>query len=121
MAPNITTPPKSQVIITLSNVTFTCAAVANPQAVIQWELHGNVLSNHSDSHGIKILIVQQKMGDCRIIDPPSDCEVSSTLEIFNIQPADSGEYTCNASNVAGISTKSAVLTVTGTIVASTLQ
>ena len=103
----------SQVIQAANNVTFTCAANANPRALIQWIFNGNVLRNMSDTDGTKYLITNETEGNCAITDPPSQCETSSTLEIFNTQPSDSGEYTCNASNVAGASIESAELTING--------
>ena len=109
----ITTQPISQVSQATSNVTFTCAAIANPRALIQWIFNGNVLRNMSDTDGTKYLITNETEGNCAITDPPSQCETSSTLEIFNTQPSDSGEYTCNASNVAGASIESAELIITG--------
>ena len=113
MEPVITTPPVSQKYETLNNVTFACIAVGNPRPVIQWELNRNMLNNRSDSDGIKILIIQTTMGNCIISDPPSHCETSSLLKIFNLQFSDSGEYTCNASNNVGTITQSAMLTALG--------
>ena len=111
--PIITTQPMPQVSQETNNVTFTCAANANPRALIQWIFNGNVLRNILDTVGTKYLITNGTEGNCAITDPPSQCETSSTLQIFNIQPADSGEYTCNASNAAGASIESAELIITG--------
>ena len=113
--PIITTQPISQFSQVTNSVTFTCAADANPQALIQWIFNGNVLRSMSDIDGTRYLITNETEGNCAISDPFSQCETSSTLEIFNIQPADSGEYTCNASNVVGVSAVSAELTITGNI------
>ena len=115
MAPVITTPPVSQQNRTLNNVTFACTVIGNPRPMIQWKLNENMLNNRSDSDGIKILIIQTTMGNCVILDPPSHCETSSTLTIFNVQFSDSGEYTCNANNNAGTVTRSATLNVIGMI------
>ena len=41
--PTITTQPMFQVSQATNNVTFTCAANANPRALIQWIFNGNVL------------------------------------------------------------------------------
>ena len=112
MTPIITTSPVDQVKKATTNVTFTCTITGNPQAVVQWSFNENVLSNRSDIDLIKISIIQEAMEDCTIT---SGCEISSTLDIFNVQPADSGEYMCNASNAAGFSAESAELTVIGKI------
>ena len=111
--PNITTQPISQVIKATNSVTFTCVANGNPRPLIQWIFNGNVLRNMSDINETKYLITNETEGNCTITDSPNQCETSSTLEIFNTQPADSGEYTCNASNAAGASIGSAELTIIG--------
>ena len=102
----------SQVRKIATNVTFTCVANAHPQAVIQWRFNGNVLRNTSDSDGSRYYKTNETKGNCVVTDPPNLCEISSTLEIVNTQLADSGIYTCNASNAAGADTVSANLTVT---------
>ena len=111
--PVVTTPPMSQVSKAMTNVTFTCVANANPRAIIQWSFNGNVLRSMSDIDGSRYYITNEIEGNCSVTDPPSQCETSSTLEIVNTQLADSGEYTCNASNAGGADTVSANLTVTG--------
>ena len=68
-----------------------------------------------DTDGTRYLITNETEGNCAISDLSNQCETSSTLEIFNIQPADNGEYTCNAINAVGASTVSAELTITGNI------
>ena len=109
--PVTTIHPMSQVSTATANVTFTCVANANPQAIIQWSFNGSVLRNTSDIDGSRYYITNEIEGNCSVTDPPSQCETSSTLEIVNTQLADSGEYTCNASNAAGADTISANLTV----------
>ena len=52
-------------------------------------------------------------GDCIITEPPSDCVITSILDINNIVPNDSGEYVCTAINAAGSDTASGSLTVHG--------
>ena len=113
MKPIITTQPLSQVSQATNNVTVTCIVIANPRALIQWIFNGSVLRNISDTDGTKYLITNETEGNCTITDPPNQCETSSTLEIFNVQPADSGEYICDASNAAGASVESAELTIIG--------
>ena len=108
----------SQVSKTTTNVTFTCVANANPRAVIKWSFNGNVLRNISDTDGSRYYITTGAEGNCLVTHPPSQCETSSTLEIVNTQLADSGEYTCNASNAAGATIVSANLTVTSKFIIS---
>ena len=61
----------------------------------------------------KFLISDAREGDCIITDPPSDCVITSTLDINDVVPNDSGEYVCTAINDAGNDTESASLTVHG--------
>ena len=110
--PVITTKPMSQSSKATNNVTFTCAANAIPRAIIQWKFNGNILKSIDVT---KYLITNKTEGNCAITDPPSQCETSSTLGIFTTQPADSGEYTCDASNEKGTSTITAELTIIGKI------
>ena len=110
--PIATIHPMSQVSKIATNVTFTCVANANPRAVIQWSFNGNMLRNISDTDGSRYYITNETEGNCLVTDHPSQCETSSTLEIVNTELADSGIYTCNASNAAGADTVSANLTVT---------
>ena len=61
----------------------------------------------------KFFISDVREGDCIITDPPSDCVITSTLDINDIVPNDSGEYVCTAINAAGNDTASVSLTVYG--------
>ena len=116
--PVVTIYPMYQVSKITTNVTFTCVANANPRAVIKWSFNGNVLRIMSDTDGNRYYITNETEGNCSATDFPSQCETSSTLEIVNTQLADSGEYTCNASNAAGATIVSANLTVTSKFIIS---
>ena len=61
----------------------------------------------------KFFISYSIEGDCIITEPPSDCVITSTLDINDIVPNDSGEYVCTAINAAGSDTASGSLTVHG--------
>ena len=113
VAPNITMPPLTQTVKSSTNVTFICDANAKPRATIQWVKSGNVLSNTTT-----IRISSMTMGNCTIVDPPEQCVISSTLQIFSTQSSDSGVYTCNATNEAGYLEKNATLSVVGMYVAT---
>ena len=52
-------------------------------------------------------------GDCIITNPPSECVITSILDIADNVPNDSGEYVCTAINDAGNNAASASLTVNG--------
>ena len=51
--------------------------------------------------------------DCIITDPPSDCVITSTLDIYDVVSNDSGVYVCTAINAAGSNTTPVSLTVHG--------
>ena len=61
----------------------------------------------------KFFISYVRNGDCIITDPPSDCVITSTLDINNIVSNDSGDYVCTAINDADSNTTSVSLTVHG--------
>ena len=61
----------------------------------------------------KFFISDVREGDCIITDPPSDCVITSILDINNNVPNDGGEYVCTAINAAGNDTASVSLTVHG--------
>ena len=61
----------------------------------------------------RLFISYSTEGDCIITDPPSDCVITSTLNINDIVPNDSGEYVCTAINAAGNDTVSVSLTIYG--------
>ena len=109
VVPVITTPPINLTIVTHDSATFNCTATAKPRAIIQWTRNGIVLN---DVLG-KFMISDTREGDCIITDPPSDCVITSTLDINDVVPNDSGEYVCTAINAAGSDTASVSLTVHG--------
>ena len=61
----------------------------------------------------KFTITDTTEGDCIISDPPNDCVITSTLDIADNVPNDSGEYVCTAINDAGNDTASISLIVNG--------
>ena len=109
VVPVITTPPINLTVVSPDIATFNCTATAKPQAVILWTGNGIVLN---DAMG-KFFISDTREGDCIITIPPSDCVITSTLDINDVVPNDSGEYVCTAINAAGSDTASALLTVHG--------
>jgi len=112
--PVITEPPESITVEFGANVNFSCNAAAKPRAVIMWIKNKTVLSNNSLSGGgARVIITNNPSGNCTVTDLPSHCTSSSTLKLFNSVPADSGEYICVATNVAGNDIYTANLVVDG--------
>ena len=72
-----------------------------------------ISSNSLSDRGVPVIITNSIMGNCTITDPPSQCVSSSTLQISNTRAVDSGEYTCVATNVAGMDDGTAQLIVNG--------
>jgi len=83
-----------------------CSATGYPQPVIYWMREG---SNISTTNKYEIASKAQQ-GDCLIF---AGCETSLRLNILNTEPVDSGQYTCVASNSAGIDTRVIELTTNG--------
>ena len=109
VVPVITTPPTNLTVISPDSARFSCTATAKPRAVIQWTRNRIVLNGTLG----KSTISYSTEGDCIITEPPSDCVITSTLDINDIVPNDSGEYVCTAINAAGSDTASGSLTVYG--------
>lgn len=78
-----------------STAEFTCSAVARPQHTTEW-LKDNVQLSNSSKYQITGLGTP-----------------NSTLNIFNLSLADSGNYTCIANNVHGNASTSDELFVQG--------
>ena len=112
VAPVVTITSMNQTVVSPNTVMFNCSATAKPRAEIQWMRGGMVLSDTVDN-STKITIDYDPQGDCIITRPPSECVLTSTLEITDTIPDDAGEYVCNATNPAGSDEEIALLTVYG--------
>ena len=95
-------------MVSPDGATFNCTATSKPRAIIQWISNDGMGLN--DMLG-KFTINNTVEGDCIITNPPSECVITSILEIANSVPNDDGEYVCTAVNAAGDDTASALLTV----------
>ena len=110
VVPVITVPPTDPTVVSPDSATFSCTATAKPRAVIQWTINdGMVLTGTMG----KFTITDTTEGDCIITSPPSECVITSILDIADNVPNDSGEYVCTAINDAGNNTASVSLTVNG--------
>jgi len=109
VAPVFTVIPINQTVVSPNTVMFNCSATAKPRAEIQWMRDGMVLSDNST----KITINYEEQGDCIITRPPSECVLTSTLEITETIPDDAGEYVCYATNPVGSVLETASLIVNG--------
>ena len=88
--PEITTHPKSRVIIEGSDIVLTCNATGNPTPLISWTIDGFVISSSGD--------------------PRINFEAGNKiLNIRNVSRADEGEYRCVASNYLGDACSNATL------------
>lgn len=101
----IVDPPKSQVVLAGSQVSFTCNATADTSELghlkIEWKKNGEAFKfNSNDSWSI--------------------VDGGRRLIIKKIEVKDSGQYTCTASTRLDSDTVTAVLTVKGTVIQSLL-
>ena len=110
VAPVITVPPTDLTVVSPNSVTFNCTATAKPRAVIQWTINNGMALTGTMG---KYTITDTTEGDCIISNPPSECVITSILDIADNIPNDSGEYVCTAINDAGNDTASASLIVYG--------
>lgn len=104
-------PSMSQTIISPNTAIFNCTASAKPRATIWWIQNGMVLRDNTP----RITMTNFTQGDCNITSPPSECMLTSVLEITNTISADTGELLCNASNSAGSDIEAISLLVNGMI------
>ena len=112
VAPVVTITPMNQTVVSLNTAMFNCSATAKPRAEIQWMRDGMVLGDTVDN-STKITIDYDTQGDCNITRPPSECALTSTLEITETIPNDDGEYVCSSTNPVGSDVGTALLTVHG--------
>ena len=110
VVPVITVPPTNLTVVSPDSATLNCTAIAKPRAVIQWTINNGMVLTGTMG---KFTITDTTEGDCIISNPPSECVITSILDIADTIPNDSGEYVCTAINDAGNDTASASLTVYG--------
>ena len=92
-------------VVQPQNASFACLATARPRPVITWSRRvssGDVQLLENDS--VNYAISEEEFGDR---------ERMSILIVISTEPADAGEYTCEASNVVDIANSSEYLTVHG--------
>ncbi len=89
VAPSITTPPISEVVMAGSDVSFSVGASGTTPFTYEWEHDGTKLSNSGEFSGT----------------------TTATLNINNAQSKDAGSYTVVVSNSKGSASVSATLTV----------
>ena len=82
-----------------ANVTLSCVISGEPVPIITWYYQQNLITDSTD---YSIITTTNINGS-----------VSSQLTIINITPNDSGQYTCNASNVIGYITTNGMITIYG--------
>ena len=84
---------------------------ASPIATIKWITNGTELVNTSINGRTKIAIKNSTKGSCiatkgdcttnELCKPSEFCETSSTLEVYDAEPADSGVYICDVTSEEG--------------------
>ena len=111
--PKITDTSTNQTVISTNTAVFYCSATAKPVASIRWLRDGSALNRP------QINVTYSTDGkDCNDDNPNNQCTSYSVLQLFNTQPADSGQYVCSASNTYGsnLHSRSVSLTIQGKII-----
>ena len=102
-APNITIFPTNIDVLMDSNASLTCGATSEPTHTVQWLKGGEEIGND----GIKYTISQ--------MDGVEEREKVSVLTILYASMSDTGDYTCNVSNVHGSQSHTTNVEVQGEI------
>lgn len=100
VAPNITDSPDSQIVLENERAVLTCVAEGRPPPIITWFQGYSAV----EQNNVIISIVTVRRGARQSV---------SNLTIVSSVPRDADEYTCNATNIAGIDTQTAILTIHG--------
>ena len=77
-------------------VTFKCSATGIPAPTITWLSDGMILNNSRVTIRMTNVVSYSRSSDGQTV-----WRVTRTLELANTVDADSGTYTCNATNSAG--------------------
>ena len=94
-------------MIVNNTAVFRCIATDKPVVDITWLRNGSVLHRPR----LQTNITYDK--NCSDDNSNNQCVLCSTLQLFNTQPADSGQYVCNVSNELFSSAQPVYLTVLG--------
>ena len=114
VAPEIIIPPVNTTVINGSVAVLNCTVVGDPLPSISWSVSGvNISSLLSNS--LIIPFDQQGRINDMIVDNIviNDTTIYSSLELNEATSYIAGDYTCRASNILGVITTTATLTVHG--------
>ena len=114
--PKITGASPEQTVISTNTAVFHCNATAKPVASIRWLRDGSILNRPDINTTYSI-----DGKDCNDDNPNNLCASYSVLQLFNTQPADSGQYLCNVNNEYYSDSRSVNLIVQGKHYVSTLD
>ena len=103
VAPSITTPPMDVLVIFPDTAVLTCEADGVPTPTITWWRYDTTLTEVTDA--MKNVTIDVTTSDSRT--------VMSTLTFTNTQPVLAAQYQCTASNLLGVASENATLTVNG--------
>ena len=103
VAPSITTPPVDVIVTSPETAVFICEADGIPTPYITWWRYDTTLTEVTDA-------MENVTIDVTTSDPRT---VMSTLTFTNTQPILAAQYKCTASNLLGMASENATLTVNG--------
>ena len=114
VAPEIIIPPFNTIVINGSVTVLNCTAVGDPLPYINWFISGVNISSLL-SNGLIIPFDQQGRINDMIVDNTviNDTTLYSSLEFMETTLFITGDYTCRASNILGVVSTTATLTVHG--------
>ena len=102
--------PNPSTVIQPETANFTCIAIGIPAPNFQWSrrdgMNSSLLSNSTEY---------------RISDATLDMMTTSNLNITETNPLDTGMYTCEASNIVGMGSRTLSLQVNGEKMSQTLS
>ena len=101
--PRIITPPGDVEAEYQDNVTLACIAEGLPAPSIAWFIQPSGDSPSELMNDTNIAIVTRT----------ADAGANSTLTLYNVQPSDTANYICRATNDLGMAEETAVVTVLG--------
>ena len=103
VAPNITTPPVNVTVTSSETAVFTCEADGVPTPTITWWRYDTTLT--------EVTVAMENVTIDVTTSVPRT--VMSTLTFTNTQPVLAAQYRCTASNLLGMASENATLTVNG--------
>ena len=109
VGPVITRPPRNDLVVTGSNVSFICSAEGLPRPNITWFAL-------TDADPVELMA---PFFSFEIVEGPGERNITSIVTFINVQPILGRAYTCNATNIVNEVHSTVNLTVLGELYLAT--